>query len=93
MSKKSVGTAYFLWALGGLGVLGFHRFYLGKVGTAFLWMLTGGLAGIGAIVDAFLIPKMVRDFNTPQSGININIENKPNNINTNVNKDTGEDQS
>ena len=93
MSKKSVGTAYFLWALGGLGVLGFHRFYLGKVGTAFLWMLTGGLAGIGAIVDAFRIPKMVRDFNNPQPGININIENKPNNINTNVNKDTGEDQS
>ena len=24
MPKKSVGTAYFLWALGGLGVLGFQ---------------------------------------------------------------------
>ena len=91
MPKKSVGTAYFLWALGGLGILGFHRFYLGKVGTAFLWMLTGGLAGFGAIVDVFLIPKMVRDYNNPQSGININIENKPTNINTNVNKDETED--
>ena len=88
MPKKSVGTAYFLWALGGLGVLGFHRFYLGKTGTAFLWMLTGGLAGVGAIVDVFLIPKMVRDYNKPQSGINI--ENKPTNINTNINKEKDE---
>lgn len=87
MPKKSVGTAYFLWVLGALGVLGFHRFYLGKVGTAFLWLLTGGLAGVGALVDLFLIPKMVREYHSPQAGININIENKPSNINTNVNKD------
>ena len=53
-------------------------------------MLTGGLAGVGALVDLFLIPKMVRDYNSPQSGININIENKPTNINTNVNKDEEE---
>ena len=90
MPKKSVGTAYFLWALGGFGVLGFHRFYLGKTGTAFLWLFTGALAGVGASVDLFLVPKMVRDYNKPQSGININIENKPTNINTNINKDEGD---
>ena len=91
MPKKSVGTAYFLWALGVFGVLGFHRFYVGKAGTAFLWLLTGGLAGIGALVDLFLIPKMVRECNNPQSGININIENKPTNINANVNKNKDEE--
>lgn len=87
MSKKSVGTAYLLWAFSAFGVLGFHRFYLGKVGTGFLWIITGGLAFVGAIVDLFRIPKMVHDYNNPsQPGININIENKPTNINTNVNK-------
>ena len=33
---------------------------------------------------------MVRDYNKPQSGININIENKPTNINTNINKEEGD---
>ena len=34
-----------------LGFLGAHRFYVGKYGTAVLWMFTGGLIYIGWIVD------------------------------------------
>ncbi|NKB48812.1 MAG: NINE protein [Alphaproteobacteria bacterium] len=75
--NKSTLLAYILWFfLGGFGV---HRFYLGRMGTgaAMLaitivsWILT--LVVIGAfgfivigiwwIVDAFLIPGMVRDKN------------------------------
>ena len=38
-----------------LGVLGIHRFYVGKVGTGVLWLISGGLFGIGYIIDIVLI--------------------------------------
>ncbi|MEE9293593.1 MAG: NINE protein [Phycisphaerae bacterium] len=58
---RSVGVAYLLWLF--FGVMGAHRFYCGRVGTGILWALTGGLACIGWIVDAFLIPNMVDEAN------------------------------
>jgi len=59
----STGIAYLLWLLSGFGALGLHRFYLGRFGTGLLYLLTGGLFGIGGIFDLFYIPTMVRDEN------------------------------
>ena len=38
--------------LGGLGV---HRFMAGKIGTGILWLISGGLLGIGWLVDFIMV--------------------------------------
>jgi TM2 domain-containing membrane protein YozV len=38
-----------------LGWFGVHRFYVGKILTGILYLLTGGIFGIGVIVDALLL--------------------------------------
>ncbi|MDR1240461.1 MAG: TM2 domain-containing protein [Oscillospiraceae bacterium] len=37
------------------GPLGLHRFYVGKIITGILYIFTGGILGIGIIVDLVLI--------------------------------------
>ncbi|MCL2765046.1 MAG: TM2 domain-containing protein [Treponema sp.] len=59
--------AYLLFFLSGFGVLGFHRFYLGKIGTGLLWMFTGGLLTIGSWFDFFTLPGQVREANIRQA--------------------------
>ena len=53
MSEKSgiVVLLLFLF-LGGLGV---HRFYVGKIGTGILFVLTLGGFGVWAIIDLIMI--------------------------------------
>jgi len=76
-NRKSVGVAYLLWLF--LGGLGGHRFYMGQTGTAVVQLLMTifgwatimfgiGLLllvplGIWLLIDAFLIPGIVRDKN------------------------------
>ncbi len=61
--RYNVGVAYLLWLVSGFGALGFHRFYLGKVGTGLLWLFTGGLAGLGCIYDVITLPRQVHEAN------------------------------
>ena len=63
----SVGIAYLLWLFSGFGVLGFHRFYLGKIPTGILWMCTGGLGMVGSVYDFLTLPGQVREANIRQA--------------------------
>lgn len=54
-NTHSIAIGYLFWIIGFTGA---HRFYYGKNLTGILWFLTGGLLGIGWLVDLFLIPSM-----------------------------------
>ncbi len=65
--RKSAGASYLLWFF--LGFFGAHRFYLGRTRSAIVQLLMC-LSIVGIIplafwwlIDAFLIPDMVRDEN------------------------------
>ena len=58
---KSKPVAYLLWLF--LGLIGAHRFYLGKIGTGILWLFTGGLFGIGWIIDLITLGGKVDTYN------------------------------
>lgn len=57
VSTHSKAIGYILWII---GFTGSHRFYFGKPVTGAIWLFTGGLLGIGWLIDLFLIPGMDR---------------------------------
>jgi TM2 domain-containing membrane protein YozV len=58
---KSKTVAYLLLIF--LGWLGIHRFYLGKIGTGILYLLTLGFGGIGILIDLFTLGHQVDMYN------------------------------
>jgi len=52
-TAKNKWIAFFLCLF--LGYIGAHRFYEHKIGTGILWLCTGGLCGIGWLIDLIII--------------------------------------
>ena len=46
-----------------LGLLGIHRFYLGKWGTGIIYLISGGLLGIGLLYDLCTLNQQISDLN------------------------------
>lgn len=59
--RRSLSAAYLFWLPSLFGVAGLHRFYLGKPISGIVFLLTGGLFGIGTIYDAVTMGRQVRE--------------------------------
>jgi TM2 domain-containing membrane protein YozV len=46
-----------------LGALGIHRFYMGKIWTGLIWLLTGGLFLVGWLYDFCTLNEQVDELN------------------------------
>ena len=48
-----------------LGLFGIHRFYMGKWLTGILYLLTGGLFGLGYLYDYWTLNTQITEINSP----------------------------
>lgn len=60
--RRSVSIAYLLWLFGGMA--GAHKFYLEKVGLGIIYFFTGGIFGLGWLMDLFTLSRQVENFNS-----------------------------
>lgn len=61
LQEKSLCEAYLLCL--SFGFLGFHHFYLRRPWFGLLYLLTGGLLGVGWLADIVRLPWLVREAN------------------------------
>lgn len=63
--RKNPTAAWALWLVTGL--LGGHRFYLGRTATGLLMLATGGGGAIWWLADGFFVRRMVDEYNERQT--------------------------
>ncbi|PLX50338.1 MAG: hypothetical protein C0613_04650 [Desulfobulbaceae bacterium] len=51
-----------------LGILGIHRMYMGKWFTGLLYLLTGGLFGLGYLYDFWTLNRQISELNASYRG-------------------------
>ena len=64
-SYKEFGGFRFLTFL---GVFGIHRFYMGKIVTGLIYLLTGGLFLVGIVYDYWTLNEQISELNRAASG-------------------------
>ena len=60
--EKNYTAAWLLLTL--TGIFGLHRFYMGKIGTGILYLLTVGLFGLGILYDLWTMNEQLSAINT-----------------------------
>lgn len=65
--RKEPQTIMVMTILGFFGVAGIQRFILGETGMGVIYLFTGGLCGIGTILDLMNNRKMTSKFNEKQA--------------------------
>jgi len=65
--RKDPQMILILAIVGFLGIAGIHRLIIGNIGLGILYVLTGGLCGIGTIVDIVNYKKLASGYNQQQA--------------------------
>lgn len=59
---KSKGLSIILCLLGFMGLAGMHKFYEGKIVMGIIYFITGGIMGIGTIIDVLRLLGKPREY-------------------------------
>lgn len=65
--RKEPQQLLIMTLIGFIGIAGIQRFVVGEVGMGILYLLTGGLCGIGTIVDIVNNDRIAAGFNQKQA--------------------------
>lgn len=46
-----------------LGIFGIHKFYMGKIVSGIIWLVSGGLLGLGILYDYWTLNEQINEVN------------------------------